>query len=58
MKLFRRFDYLPTVDAYFMQRSLTGILCPCDSIPSSLVSVLAVLSIVFYNVAISFSSSV
>ncbi|KAK8815675.1 hypothetical protein WA538_004800 [Blastocystis sp. DL] len=47
MKLFRRFDYLPTVDSYFMQRSITGILF----------SVLAVLSVLFYNVAISFSSS-
>ena len=58
MKLFRRFDYLPTVDSYFRQRSMTGILCLGASTLSSLVSVLAVLSVLFYNVAISFSSSV
>lgn len=58
MKLFRRFDYLPTVDSYFLQRSMTGILCSYASTPSSLVSVLAVLCIVSYNIVISFASGV
>ena len=58
MKLFRRFDYLPTVDSYFLQRSPTGILCSRGSVLSSLVSILTLLCVAFYNVAVSVSSNV